>query len=49
MHKLPLGPLYYEYSRHNEPRLTIESGDSVEVEAEDAFSGQIRSNDDRRD
>ena len=49
MHKLPLGPLYYEYSRHNEPRITIESGDSVEVEAEDAFSGQIRSNDDRRD
>ncbi len=49
MHKLPLGPLYYEYSRHNEPRLKIESGDSVEVEAEDAFSGQIRSNDDRRD
>ena len=36
MHKLPLGPLYYEYSRHNEPRITIESGDSVEVEAEAA-------------
>jgi acetamidase/formamidase len=47
--KLPLGPLYYEFSRHNEPRLTITSGESVLVETEDAFSGQIRSNDDRRD
>ena len=49
MKKLPLGPLYYEFSRHNEPRLRITSGETVLVEAEDAFSGQIRTNDDRRD
>ncbi len=49
MKRLPLGPLYYEFSRHNEPRLRIESGESVLVETEDAFSGQIRTDDDRRD
>jgi acetamidase/formamidase len=48
MKKLPLGPLYYEFSRHNEPRLHITPGETVLVEAEDAFSGQIRTNDDRR-
>ena len=49
MQRLPVGPLYYEYSRHNEPRLRIEPGETVLVETEDAFSGQIRSNEDRRD
>ena len=49
MKKLPLGPLYYEFSRHNEPRLRITPGETVLVEAEDAFSGQIRTNTDRRD
>jgi amidase len=49
MLRLPLGPLYYEFSRHNEPRLRIEPGESVLVETEDAFSGQIRTDDDRRD
>ena len=49
MKKLPMGPLYYEFSRHNEPRLRITPGETVLVEAEDAFSGQIRTNDDRRD
>ena len=49
MKKLPMGPLYYEFSRHNEPRLQITPGETVLVEAEDAFSGQIRTNDDRRD
>lgn len=49
MKHLPLGPLYYEFSRHNEPRLRIDPGETVLVEAEDAFSGQIRSNNDRRD
>lgn len=49
MQKLPIGPLYYEFSRHNEPRLRIEPGESVLVETEDALSGQIRTNDDRRD
>lgn len=49
MKRLSLGPLYYEFSRHNEPRLRIQPGETVVVESEDAFSGQIRSNDDRRD
>lgn len=49
MQRLPIGPLYYEYSRHNEPRLRIQSGETIIVESEDAFSGQIRTNDDRRD
>ena len=49
MQKLLPGPLYYEFSRHNEPRLRIEPGESVLVETQDAFSGQIRTDDDRRD
>ncbi|MDP6718374.1 MAG: acetamidase, partial [Pirellulaceae bacterium] len=49
MKRIPLGPLYYEFSRHNQPRLTISSGETVLVETEDAFSGQIRVNEDRRD
>jgi acetamidase/formamidase len=49
MQHLPLGPLYYEFSRYNEPRLRIRPGDQVQVDSEDAFSGQIRTNDDRRD
>jgi amidase len=49
MKRLPLGPLYYEFSRHVEPRLRVESGETVIVETEDAFSGQIRSDADRRD
>jgi acetamidase/formamidase len=49
MQRLPVGPLYYEFSRHNEPRLRVQSGETVLVESEDAFSGQIRTNEDRRD
>ena len=49
MQRLPLGPLYYEFSRHNEPRLRIQPGETIIVESEDAFSGQIRTDDDRRD
>ncbi|MFO0868493.1 MAG: acetamidase/formamidase family protein [Pirellulales bacterium] len=49
MQRLPLGPLYYEFSRHNEPRLRIQPGETVIVETEDAFSGQIRTDADRRD
>jgi amidase len=49
MKRLPLGPLYYEYSRHVAPRLVIEPGETIVVESEDAFSGQIRTNADRRD
>ncbi|WP_435005077.1 acetamidase/formamidase family protein [Tundrisphaera lichenicola] len=49
MKRLPIGPLYYEFSRHHEPRLRIESGETVLVASEDALSGQIRSDSDRRD
>jgi amidase len=49
MKRLPLGPLYYEFSRHNEPRLDIDPGESLVVETEDALSGQIRRPGDRRD
>ena len=49
MKRLPIGPLYYEFSRHHEPRLRIEPGETVLVETEDALSGQIRSDADRRD
>lgn len=49
MQRLPVGPLYYEFSRHNEPRLRIQPGETVLVESEDAFSGQILTNEDRRD
>jgi acetamidase/formamidase len=47
--RLPVGPLYYEFSRHNPARIRIEPGEQLWVESEDAFSGQIRTNDDRRD
>ncbi|SIO61602.1 Acetamidase/formamidase [Singulisphaera sp. GP187] len=49
MKHLPIGPLYYEFSRHHEPRLRIEPGETLLVASEDALSGQIRSNADRRD
>jgi len=49
MKRLPLGELYYEYSRHHEPRILVSPGETLEVETEDAFSGQIRSDNDRRD
>jgi hypothetical protein len=41
--------LYYEFSRAHEPRLRIAPGETIIVETEDAFSGQIRSDADRRD
>lgn len=49
MKTLPIGPLYYEFSRHHEPRLRIAPGETVLVQTEDALSGQIRSDADRRD
>lgn len=49
MKRLSLGPLYYEFSRHNEPRLRVAAGETFQVETEDAFSGQIRTDADRRD
>jgi amidase len=49
MKTLPLGPLYFEFSRHNEPRIRINPGETVLVETEDAFCGQVRTDADRRD
>lgn len=49
MQRLPLGPLCYEFDRHREPRIRIRPGDSLTVESQDAFSGQIRTPGDRRD
>ncbi len=49
MKHLSVGPLYYEFSRHNEPRLRIDSGDTIVVATEDALSGQIQRDSDRRD
>ncbi|MFO0952346.1 MAG: acetamidase/formamidase family protein [Isosphaeraceae bacterium] len=49
MKHLPIGPLYYEFNRSHPPRLRIEPGETLTVESEDALSGQIRSDSDRRD
>jgi amidase len=49
VHELPLGQLHYEFSRHVKPVVTVAPGDTVVVETEDAFSGQIREPGDRRD
>ena len=43
------GEFCYTISPHNKPRLAIEPGEEVVVETEDAFSGQIRREGDRRD
>ena len=47
MKHLPIGPVHYEFSRVHEPRLP--DGETVVVATEDALSGQIRSDADRRD
>jgi acetamidase/formamidase len=49
MKTLPIGPLYNEFSRHHEPRLRVEPGETILVAMEDALSGQIRTDTDRRD
>ena len=49
MKRVPAYPLVYEFSRHETPRCRIASGETILVESEDAFSGQVRTNDDRRD
>ena len=43
------GELCYTISPNNRPRLRIDSGESLVVETEDAFSGQVRTENDRRD
>jgi amidase len=42
-------PLVYEFSRLLSPKVTIPSGATLQLESEDALSGQLRTNDDRRD
>lgn len=46
---VPIGALVYEFSRDLAPRVTIDPGETLLIETEDAFSGQIRSDSDRRD
>jgi len=43
------GELLYSISSSNSPRLFIEPGETINVETEDAFSGQIRKEGDTRD
>jgi amidase len=43
------GDLCYTISPNNNPRLRVDPGETVEVETEDAFSGQVRTDQDRRD
>lgn len=49
MLRIPLETLHYEFSRHVPPRVRVPSGTRLIVESQDAFSGQIRTADDRRD
>ena len=49
MQRVNAQPLVYEFTRHLPPRVTIDSGETILVEAEDALSGQIRKSGDRRD
>ncbi len=49
MKSVPLGPLLYEFDRYVQPRIRIFPGESLIVATEDAFSGQIRTDNDRRD
>jgi len=49
MQRVAALPLNYEFTRHLPPRATIDSGETLIVEAEDALSGQIRRPGDRRD
>jgi len=43
------GELCYTISALNKPRLFVDPGETVNVETEDAFSGQVRTESDRRD
>lgn len=49
MQRIPKEPLYYELSRHNPPKAVIRPGEALQLESEDALSGQIRADGDRRD
>lgn len=49
MQQVSARPLVYEFSRHLPPRATVQSGETLRVESEDALSGQLRTAEDRRD
>lgn len=49
MQRVAATPLVYEFSRHLEPRVRIQSGERLLVESEDALSGQLRKPGDQRD
>jgi len=49
MQKISAYPLVYEINRHLPPRARVSPGETLLVESEDAFSGQIRKPGDRRD
>ena len=49
MQRVAAYPLNYEFSRHLEPRVRIQPGATLLIESEDALSGQLRTNADRRD
>ena len=49
MQQISLGLLNYEFSRFQEPRISIDPGETIRVESEDALSGQIRKAGDLRD
>lgn len=49
MKRVSARPLIYEFSRHEPPRVRIESEETIVVESEDALSGQIRKAGDARD
>ena len=51
MKKLTLkkqGELVYTLSRYNPPTIQIDSGETILVETEDAWTGQVRKEGDRR-
>jgi len=48
MLRIPLANLCYEFNRHEAPRARVASGTRLIVESQDAFSGQIRTEADRR-
>jgi acetamidase/formamidase len=49
MKRLDCDLLYYEFNRQHPSRLTVASGETIRVSSEDAMTGQIRKEGDRRD
>ena len=49
MERISLDKLCYEFNRRDTPRAQVAPGTRLIVESQDAFSGQIRTEADRRD